>query len=220
MKPLWQIGKPTSTTVEIYNVRANQSMTMTTDKFKKTFGLESLHKKEKPMKYLEFKKAVEGLSKHYSVYRNCGSTAVDYRGRTILEVPAAQFYVQTMATFENEYVACFRESLPYSHKLWMLASEFSMTPVKERKEHQWNVVIGQVQGSINCYCAYAKSKLFEGKFWLDGTVEQDHGLEDERCVFSDSEFDDLIAWLKKLPDGDRMAKIAELGKVPAQEAAK
>lgn len=51
-------------------------------------------------------------------------------------------------------------------------------------------------------------------------MEQDHGLEDERCVFSDSEFDDLIAWLKKLPDGDRMAKIAELGKVPAQEAAK
>lgn len=173
---------------------------------------------EKPMKYLEFKKAVEGLSKHYSVYTNGGHTAVDYRGHMILEVPAAQFCVQTMATFENGYVARFRESLPYSHKLWMLASEYSMTPVNERKEHRWNVVIGQVQHSINCYCAYTKSKIFEGKFWLDGTVEQDHGLEDERCVFSDSEFDDLIAWLKKLPDGDRLAKIAELGKVPAQEA--
>lgn len=171
------------------------------------------------MKYSEFKEAVEGLSKHYSVYRDCGSVDIDYKSHTVLKVPAHQFMVLRMETYKDGYIDRFRESLPYSHRLWMLASEFSMTPVSERREHRWNVIVGRnTTYPYNC-SVYAKSEEQAGRFIIyRGARIGDLKLE---CFsLSDDEFDKLITQLKEQPDGDRMAKIAEMGKVPAPEVEK
>lgn len=168
------------------------------------------------MKYSEFKKAVEGLSKHYSVYRDCGSVDVDYKSHTVLKVPAHQFMVLRMETYKNGYIDRFRESLPYSHRLWMLASEFSMTPVSERREHRWNVIVGRNKfGENSGPVAYFKrDDPLDIELSYAGSVEV---LSNEWYVFSDNEFSNLVACLKRQPDGDRLVKIAELGKVPAPE---
>lgn len=168
------------------------------------------------MKYSEFKEAVEGLSKHYSVYRDCGSVDVDYKSHTVLKVPAHQFMVLRMETYKDGYIDRFRESLPYSHRLWMLASEFSMTPIKERKDHRWNVIAGR-DSDFNYCSAYRKSESKPGTFFMDSFVAEKSELEEDAYIFSDEELNQLVTKLKKMPDGDRLVKIAELGKVPAPE---
>lgn len=172
------------------------------------------------MKYSEFKKAVEGLSKHYYVEDNGMFTCVKFKGQTILVIPRKYQYTITKSTrMFKDKVYTFSDRVPYSHKVWMLACELSMTPVEDRREHRWNVIVGRNTAYPYGYSAYAKSEAQSGKFIIyRGAKIGD--LKLEYFSLSDDEFDNLITQLKEKTDGDRLAKIAELGKVPAPEAEK
>ncbi|MCW3777917.1 hypothetical protein [Levilactobacillus namurensis] len=164
------------------------------------------------MKYNEFKKAVEGLSKHYEVKNRSGifqdSVLIEFKGKAVGTVHNGTFDMQIMDGFSL--------SIPYSKKLYMLMAEFSMTPVAERKEHRWNVIIGRDVDDVEVMAAYRKSGFNGFDFQTSDCVQLDD-LKDDNLQFTDEECDLLIKELKRLPDGDRLAKIAKLGKVPAPE---
>lgn len=92
--------------------------------------------------------------------------------------------------------------------------DYANTPVEERRdEKRWNIVIGQdTVGSDVVYAIWYKDEYNDRKEYHTS----DHVLADlfnePDAIFSDSELDDLLNYLKSLPDGETYAKIAELGK--------
>lgn len=165
------------------------------------------------MKYSEFKKAVESLSKHYEVKNRSGlfrdSVLIEFKGKAVGIVHAGVFNIQVMNDFGT--------SISYSKKLYMLMAKFSMTPTDERKDHRWNVIIGRETRSDEL-SAYAIGGISKAFYVSNRTFRGSLGRR--QYVFTDGEFNRLIAQLKSLPDGYRLAKIAELGKVPAPEVEK
>ena len=73
------------------------------------------------MKYNEFKKAVDSLSKHYEVKNRSGlfrdSVLIEFKGKAVGTVHNGTFDMQIMDGFSL--------SIPYSKKLYMLMAEGS-----------------------------------------------------------------------------------------------
>lgn len=86
------------------------------------------------MRYSEFKKAVEKLSIHYQVYETYAvykGVVVNYNLSDIFTIDSCrQYHIETH--YGNKL-----ENLPYSHKLWMLAAEFAMTPIDQREDKKY-----------------------------------------------------------------------------------
>lgn len=160
------------------------------------------------MKYSEATKAIKNLSKKYSVLNDGDFYDILYNGSTVLDILKSGQYDFGMSIDESYF-----DSLPFSHKLWMIASELAMTPLNEREEHKWNVIVGNDDSKIGSIVAWEKSLLGHGYVLsLDGL---DH-LTYDGAVFTDKEFNDLIKHIKTLPDGEYQAKVAEHGKKEVQ----
>lgn len=84
------------------------------------------------------------------------------------------------------------------------------------REHRWNVIVGRNKfGENSGPVAYFKrDDPLDIELSYAGSIEV---LSNDWYVFSDNEFSNLVACLRGQPDGDRLVKIAELGKVPAPE---
>lgn len=88
--------------------------------------------------------------------------------------------------------------------------DYANTPVKER-ETKWNVIIAsELFGFMVRYTIWYRAGGSQ-KYLTDDCVSET-SLQSRYAIFTDSEFDDLITYIKSLPDGDKYAKIAELGK--------
>lgn len=158
------------------------------------------------MKYSEATKLIKGLSKKYSTNNDSKYIfEVTYKNKSIIWVhKQRQFSFGRIDTFEFEF-----DKLPYSHKLWMILAELSMTPLNERKEHQWNVIIANNPNNGEFpYTAWFKAQNGYGVFYYS---KQELTVF-EQNTFTDKEFDNLIKYIKTLPDGEYQAKIAEHGK--------
>lgn len=161
------------------------------------------------MKYDEATKLIKGLSKKYSINNSYSNDFELYYKSS----PVAWVDKQEQFNFDleraNIFASGFNE-LPYSHKLWMILAELAMTPLDKRKdEHKWNVIVGNddyVEGSV-----IAWEKAFTGNGYLL-RIDYLNTLAHDRAVFTDDEFNALIKHIKKLPDGEWQAKVAEHGK--------
>ncbi|GAB2555111.1 hypothetical protein [Levilactobacillus fujinensis] len=91
-----------------------------------------------------------------------------------------------------------------------VAQEFAWTPLAER-EKRWNVVIGNFEDENGDLKLSVWWKGDHGEFWIFDTVALEDLSEPEN-IFTDTEFDSLVAYIKTQPNGDTYAKIAELGK--------
>ncbi|WP_407885996.1 hypothetical protein [Levilactobacillus sp. N40-8-2] len=92
--------------------------------------------------------------------------------------------------------------------------DYAQTPIEQRSdEKRWNVVIGQ-DGNRNGLTVWAKGSM--RPYYTSSTTDIAE-LSNFQNVFTDSEFNELIEHLKKLPHGDTYAKIAELGKREVDE---
>lgn len=159
------------------------------------------------MKYSEAAKAIKGLSKKYSINNN-GKFVFEliYKSKPIACVDKQeQFNFGRVNTFGFEF-----DKLPYSHKLWMILAELSMTPLDKRKEeHKWNVIIANnPNNGESPYTAWFKAQNGYGVFYYS---KQELTVF-EQTTFTDKEFDNLIKYIKTVPDGEYQAKIAEHGK--------
>ena len=159
------------------------------------------------MKYDEATKLIKGLSKEYSIYNNDKSVfELSYKYKPIAWVDKQeQFNFGHMNTLVPEF-----NKLPYSHKLYMILAELAMTPLNERKEHHWNVIIANNPNNGKySYTAWFKTQ--NGYDIFDGFSKQKLMVA-EHTRFTDKEFDTLIKYIKTLPDGEWQAKVAEHGK--------
>ena len=152
------------------------------------------------MKYTEFEGIVCHLGKEYDVNQNDKYIYVVYAGNEILEV-------STQNTFRlvsyDELKNC-----PKKQEVWNAGSFLAATPLDERFEHKYNVIIGEDRTSFP-YTVWAKNGV---KACLLATVGFKDLQEDDDYQFTDSEFKDLIKYIKTLPNGEFQAKVAEHGK--------
>ncbi|WP_338231018.1 hypothetical protein [Lactiplantibacillus paraxiangfangensis] len=83
------------------------------------------------MKYSEFKRKVEALSSKYQVRieQTAFFTQVAYKGKGTIDISRTE-------QFDMRTGGSSLESLPFSHKLYMLAAELAMTPIDERKSEK------------------------------------------------------------------------------------
>ena len=155
------------------------------------------------MKYDEATELIKGLSKKYSINNN-GKRYFEliYKSKPIVWLDKQeQFNFRRTTTM-------FFEALPYSHKLWMILSELAMTPISEREEHKWNVIVGNDDGS-----GHKSIVAWENTYYGYGLyLEDPDGLTCDNAIFTDDEFSALIKHIKTLPDGEWQAKVAEHGK--------
>ena len=166
----------------------------------------------------ELKKEIMKLSDNYSFYEIDSSITgpklwVSYKGNTVLRINTNLQY-QFVVTIERSDF--YR--LPYSNKLWMLAAEFAMTPVDKRfKKNKYNVII--VNNSNNEYEEYPIEAWTKNPFgFLVDIYNSKNALKgDLNAYFTDLEFNELIKYIKTLPDGEFQAKVAEHGKTLAEE---
>ena len=159
------------------------------------------------MKYIEATKLIKGLSKKYSTDNN-GKRYFEiiYKSKSIAWVNKQErFNLGVADTLVYEF-----DKLPYSHKLYMILAELAMTPLNERKEHHWNVIIANNPNNGKySYTAWFKTQ--NGYDIFDGFSKQKLMVA-EHTRFTDKEFDTLIKYIKTLPDGEWQAKVAEHGK--------
>lgn len=80
------------------------------------------------MKTSELIKLVKWLSKHYKVYRDENVLDVEYKGHVMILVYEKSPYTIEVPSFVKDKF----HKAPYSNKLYMLASEYAMTPLDER----------------------------------------------------------------------------------------
>lgn len=157
------------------------------------------------MKYSKAAKLIKGLSKEYSISNDSKSIFVlIYKSKPIAWVDKLQqFNFGRANTSASEF-----DKLPYSHKLYMILAELAMTPINERKEHHWNVIIGNDGYRGDSFVCWRK--VYNGFPYLYSS--NSIHLTNDDVIFTDEEFSDLIKHIKMLPDGNWQAKVAEHGK--------
>ena len=165
------------------------------------------------MKYSEATKAIKYLSKKYSVL-NEGDYNVLYNGSTVLRVLKHKQYGFEInfdkSYFEINFDKSYFDGLPFSHKLWMIASELAMTPLDKREEeHKWNVIVGNDHSSFDPLILWEKGYDDKEPFVLNiGNMQS----VSDQAIFNDYEYNRLIKYIKTLPDGEWQATVAEHGK--------
>lgn len=166
----------------------------------------------------ELKKEIMKLSDKYSFAEIDSSIIgprlfVSYKGNTVLRIYKVIQYRYEVTIEQSDFYR-----LPYSNKLWMLAAEFAMTPVDKRfKENKYNVII--VNNSNNEYDDYPIEAWTQNSFGFSTDIYNSKNMlkGDLNAYFTDAEFNELIKYIKTLPDGEFQAKVAEHGKTLIKE---
>lgn len=174
------------------------------------------------MKYSEASKQITELSKNYSIIFDPTSTPISngtytvyYKDKEIVQV--GQEMYRLWYTYKYLY------KLPFGNKLWMIMAELAMTPPEDREEEaKYNVIIGKDKVNniawrktddwCNQISWYKNGK--NSTTYVPYCIEiiNDFGAKLDDATFTDTEFDDLIKYIKTLPDGEYQAKVAEHGK--------
>ena len=166
----------------------------------------------------ELKKEIKKLSDNYSFAEATSSITgpkllISYKGNTVLCI-----YKVIQYRYEGTIEQSDFYRLPYSNKLWMLVAEFAMTPVDKRfKENKYNVII--VNNSNNEYDDYPIEAWTQNSFGFSTDIYNSKNMlkGDLNAYFTDAEFNELIKYIKTLPDGEFQAKVAEHGKSLVEE---
>lgn len=154
------------------------------------------------MKYSEATNLIKELSKKYSINSYNNYLEIYYKSSPIAWVNKQEQFFGRINILDSEF-----DKLPYSHKLYMILSELAMTPISEREEHKWNVVIGVDDYGLDEIICWEKKG-----FGYQLYKEKLYSLKSGYTIFTDDEFNDLIKYIKTLPDGEFQAKVAEHGK--------
>ena len=164
------------------------------------------------MKYSEAAKLIKGLSKKYSINNDKSDFMsvfeLSYKNKSIAWVDKLDQFNFGRA---NTSASGFNE-LPYSHKLWMILSELAMTPISEREEHKWKVIVSNDNSGVWNIICWKKSEKSDSNFPYLLCLSNSIFSACDDFIFTDEEFAGLIKYLKSLPDGEWLAKVAEHGK--------
>lgn len=162
------------------------------------------------MRNSEFKKAIKELSDKYDVeYHNVpfsgSQTIIMYKLHACMVVSEHEQFDMTVLNEGYEF-----ERLPYSHKLWMLAAELAMTPLKKRKdEKKYNIIVGTTN---NDFDGLPELYYHDGGFMGVSVLLPFESINNPQYLFTESQIDTLKKSLLMQQDGDALAKIVDIGK--------
>jgi len=111
------------------------------------------------MRYDEFKQKVERLSSRYRVTKTYNTIYLEYDGGAVGFIEDKMQF-----KFKNN----FNESMPFSHKLYMLTAEYAMTPVGERTDEKLYV--------FPIWIDYAGDRYFIDHLFNSATSNINHAL--------------------------------------------
>jgi hypothetical protein len=152
------------------------------------------------MKYTEFENDICSLGADYRVTQNDDYVYVVYRDNEILRV-------YTQNTFRLVSYDELR-NCPKKQEVWNEATLLAATPLDEREEEQkYNVIIGN-DDTVFPYMAWDKNNV--KKYVLSSASFSDLTYPDFQ--FTEFEFQNLLKYIKSLPQGDKQVKIAKIGK--------
>lgn len=153
------------------------------------------------MRYTEFEGIVCHLGKEYDVAQKGDYIYVVYEGNEILEVSKhSTFRLTSYDRLKN----CSKKQ-----EVWNAGSRLAATPLDEREEEKkYNVIIEN--DGTNCpYIVWGKDDIEEYFLCVAGS----NGLREySDFKFTNSEFKNLIKYIKTLPDDEFQARVAEHGK--------
>lgn len=153
------------------------------------------------MKYAEFEKAISNLGKDYRVVENDSGVYAVYKDAEILRVSTKHNFI--LLPF-SRFDYC-----PKKSEIWKAASLLAATPLNEHEEEKkYNVIIGN--DDTNCpYIVWSKDDMEE--YFL--CPADSNGLREcSDFEFTESEYQDLLKYIKELPQGDKQVEIAKIGK--------
>lgn len=157
------------------------------------------------MKYSEFKESIRNLGKDYDVNRkdnqNPDYIYVVYKENDISNVSKCTPFSVEM---------CHFNSCPKKQEVWNLVTKLAATPIDEREEEKkYNVIIGNDDTNFP-YLVWTKDNFIKA-YLLSGAKVK--GLrEGSDFQFTESEYQDLLKYIKTLPQGDKQVEIAKIGK--------
>lgn len=153
------------------------------------------------MRYTEFEGIVCHLGEEYDVAQKGDYIYVVYEGNEILEVSKhSTFRLTSYDRLKN----CSKKQ-----EVWNAGSRLAATPLDEREEEKkYNVIIGN--DGTNCpYIVWGKDDIEE--YFL--CPADSYGLREySDFEFTESEYQDLLKYIKSLPQGDKQVEIAKIGK--------
>ena len=154
------------------------------------------------MKYTEFVKSIANLGEGYLIgkYPYEGYYSIVYRTRTILKINTQEMFKLVSYNALND--------CPKKQEVWNAATALAATPLDEREEEKkYNVIISSDNAGIHT----AWSRGFKELYVLSKNVDDD-SLEGFDYKFTESEFQNLLKYIKSLPQGDKQVEIAKIGK--------
>lgn len=152
------------------------------------------------MKYTEFEGIICHLGKDYRVVENDSSIYVVYKDAEILRVGTKhKFILLPFSRFDY---------CPKKSEIWEVASLLAATPISDRVECKYNVIVGNDDTRLP-YNAWAKDSGIT--YFLSGTNAEEL-REDPDFEFTESEYQDLLKYIKTLPQGDKQVEIVKIGK--------
>jgi len=152
------------------------------------------------MKYSEAIKLIKGLSNKYSIYNNYKSVfELSYEYKSVAWVDKQeQFNFGRVNIVASEF-----NKLPYSHKLWMILSELTMTPLNKR-EGEPRFYVRMIPGNTNWnYLNFSKDDNY---LFLGDNKTDDRISDNIQTIFTESEYNELQQrysdWLPKFNKND------------------
>ena len=95
-----------------------------------------------------------------------------------------------------------------------IVTAYANTPIAKRDSKKYNVIIANDGSSQIPFLAWVKDSEKTYLYWVD----KEALCDDRYTQFTESEYQDLINYIKALPNGEVQAKTAELGKVEVGDA--
>ena len=156
------------------------------------------------MKYSEAIKLIKELSNKYSIYNNYKSVfELSYEYKSVAWVDK-----QEQFNFGRVNIAASGfNKLPYSHKLWMILSELTLTPLDERDD-QPEFRLRLLSGESN-----RKTYLNQNRTNASIFIDDDENNEYKQTIFTESEYNRIRKycpdWLPKFDENDKHFELVE-----------
>ena len=162
------------------------------------------------MRKREFIKAVEALSKDYTVRQGLfdvlpGILDNGAYAQLIIYYKRNQVVILNddwQFSFSNTRSSREFERLPFSHKLWMLCAEYAMTPVSKRKD-EIKFRVKMLPEDDDGWEIYLNLNKSDNHIFIDDSV---NGIPNNQTIFTKSEYNKLqqkyYGWLPKFDEND------------------
>lgn len=162
------------------------------------------------MKYIEFQNIInEGTVGVYDVRQNDKYIYVyDTDGKEIVKINTNKRY--DLSILSN------LDKIAFGDIIWDKAVKLAETPLEDREEERkYNVIIANNDVADTDFPLVVWHKNSKEEYYTDCCYQEE--LKEDDYTFTESEYQDLLGYIKTLPNADKQLKIAEICKTLVED---